>query len=89
MILKVFVYRNKKMGCYTNPIFIQENEENTEVNMTRAIIAAGKEESKKYKSLALYKLGTFDDVKGKFELLDEPELLVDCDDIIAKVEASL
>lgn len=84
MILDVLAFRNKVMGCYTNPIFTQEKLENQEANMFRSLVYGGDSAIAKYKNLALYHLGKFDDEKGKFELC-EPELLFDCDDLIARV----
>lgn len=85
MILDVYAFRNKKMQCYANPYFSQDKKENIEINMSRAIFAGGPEARLKYKSLALYFFGTFDDATGKYQLLDTPELILDCDDIIASI----
>lgn len=84
MILDVLAFRNKKMKCYTTPIFTQDKLENLEVNHFRSLIAGGPAAIEKYKSLALYHLGTFDDESGEFKL-KEPELLFDCDDLIAQL----
>ena len=86
MILDVVAFRNKKMGVYTNPTFTQEKLENLETNYSRFFIAS-EEGRKKHTSLALYHFGTFDDVAGKYDLLAEPVLLFDCDDIIAGIES--
>lgn len=83
MILDVLCYRNKKMKCFANPIYTQEKLENMELNVTRAIIAGGPAAKEKMKGLALYHLGTFDDEKGVFDLMKEPELMFDVDDIIS------
>lgn len=85
MILEVFAFRNKRMKCYANPYFSQEKLDNIETNLGRSIVMGGPEMQKKYKSLALYHFGTFDDCSGKYDLLAEPELIVDCDDIIAQI----
>lgn len=82
MILDVLAYKNKAAGMFANPFYSQEKLENAEVNMSRALIINGPELQAKYKHLALYKLGTFDDVKGTFDVLKEPEFIFDCDDII-------
>ena len=83
MILDVFAFRNKKLKCFANPYFAQDKLENVETNLSRSIAAGGPEVKLKYKSLALYHFGTFDDTSGVYNLLKEPELLADCDDIIA------
>lgn len=85
MILDVLAYRNKKMKCYTNPFYSQEKIENYEVNIGRSLIAGGPAAVEKMKNLALYLFGQFDDVAGKYILLDEPELICDIDDIIASL----
>lgn len=85
MILDIVCFRNKKMKCYTTPQFTQDKLDNLEVNYTRSFIAAGAAQIEKYKSLALYHFGTFDDETGTYNLLEEPELLFDCDDIIASL----
>lgn len=85
MILDIFAFRNKKMKAFTNPWFSQDKLENMEVNLSRSIILGGPDMVAKYKNLVLYHFGTFDDEKGKYILLDEPELVCDCDDIIAQL----
>lgn len=85
MILEVMAFRNKKMKCYANPFFSQDKLDNAEVSISRAIISGGESAKAKYNHLALYHFGTFDDVTGKYDLLKEPELLCDCDDIIAAI----
>lgn len=85
MILDVLVYRNKKMKCFTNPIYTQDKLENLELNIIRSLIAGGPSAKEKLKNLAMYHLGTFDDETGKYDLLAEPELLFDVDDIIASL----
>lgn len=85
MILDVLAFRNKKLKCYTQPFFSQEKEENIEQNMARALFTGGESMILKYKNLVLYKFGTFDDNAGKYDLLDEPVMLFDCDDIIASI----
>lgn len=85
MILDVYAFRNKALKCYANPYFSQEKKENVDQNLARSIFAAGPAGKEKYKNLALYYFGTFDDTLGKYDLLREPELVVDCDDIIATI----
>lgn len=84
MILDVLAFRNKKMKCYTQPFYTQDKLENQEINMSRVLVTS-EEARLKYKSLALYHFGTFDDEKGIYNLLKEPELLFDCDDLIAGI----
>lgn len=84
MILDVLAFRNKKMKCYTNPFYTQDKLENQEIGMSRVLLT-NPEARLKYKNLALYHFGTFDDIEGKYNLLKEPELLFDCDDLIAGI----
>lgn len=84
MILDVIAVRNKKMKCYANPTFSQEQLKNLEVNMTRSLITSA-EMRERYKNTAVYYFGTFDDESGKYDLKEEPEFLFDCDDIIASL----
>lgn len=84
MILDIIVIRNKMMKCYANPTYIQEKLDNLQENMTRSLISS-EQVRLKYKGCALYHFGTFDDVTGKYNLKAEPELLFDCDDIIAAI----
>lgn len=85
MILEVFAFRNKRMKSYTNPWFSQDKIENMEVNMSRSLILGGPDMVKKYKNLVLYHFGTFDDETGKYDLLEQPEMIFDCDDLIAQI----
>lgn len=85
MILDIYSFRNKKLKCYANPFFSQEKKENMEVNMGRSLLAGGPEMRLKYKNLSLYYFGKFDDDSGKYDLLDTPELIFDCDDLIAQI----
>lgn len=85
MILDIFAYRNKKLKCYTNPFYSQDKIENMETSMGRALMLGGKEMQNKYKNLALYHFGKFDDAAGTYDLLKEPELIYDCDDILAQI----
>lgn len=85
MILDVIAFKNKKLKCWANPTFTQDKLENLETNYHRAIAAGGQVAKEKMKGLTLYHFGKFDDIKGKYELLDEPEFLFDCDDLIASL----
>lgn len=85
MILDIICYRNKKMKCWTNPIFTQEKLENIEKNTYRSLMIGGDQAVAKMKNLAMYHFGTFDDELGKYDLLKDPELLFDCDDLISQL----
>lgn len=85
MILDIICYRNKKMKCFANPQFTQEKLENLEKNTFRSLIYGGDQAKTKLKNLAMYHFGTFDDELGKYDLLETPVLLFDCDDLIAQI----
>lgn len=85
MILDIIAFRNKAIKSYLNPQYIEGKLENLEVALTRGITLGGAAKVKEYKDLALYHFGTFDDQTGKYDLLKEPELICDCDDIIASI----
>lgn len=85
MILDIYAFRNKKLKCYANPYFSQDKKENVETNMSRSLLSGGPEMRLKYKNLSLYYFGKFDDDSGKYDLLETPELILDCDDLIAQM----
>ena len=85
MILDVLAFKNKKLKCFTNPFYSQEKLEYIETNMARSIMLGGESMVTKYKNLVLYHFGTFDDQTGKYDLKAEPDMLFDCDDIIASI----
>lgn len=85
MILDIYAFRNKKLKAYANPFFSQDKKENLESNMFRSLVVGGPDMVAKYKSLVLYHFGTFDDETGKYDLLEQPEMMYDCDDLIAAI----
>lgn len=84
MILDILCIRNKAIKSYAQPYFSQEKLENQEANMYRTLVLSP-EARVKYKNCALYHFGTFNDETGKYDLLPEPELLFDCDDLVASI----
>lgn len=84
MILDILCIRNKGIGCYSNPWFTQAKLETEQEGLARTL-AFNSDARVKYKKCALYHFGTFDDVTGKYDLLAEPKLLLDCDDVIAQI----
>ena len=84
MILEILCYRNKGIGAYTQPWHSQSSLDNEVEGLTRSLFMSS-EARTKLKKMVLYHLGTFDDKTGKYDLLSEPELLLDCDDVIAQV----
>lgn len=84
MKLEILCIKNKGMGCWSQPWFVQSKLENEAEGLARTI-SFNSEARVKYKKCALYHLGTFDDVTGKYDLLKDYVLLLDCDDVIAQL----
>lgn len=81
MILHILSFRNKGLKAWSNPHYTDIDPEKCAIQLSRAISSCSPEQRASYKRLALYCLGTFEDETGKFEVLDEPEFLLDCDEI--------
>lgn len=84
MKLDILCIKNKGMGCWSQPWFVQSKLENEAEGLARSLTFS-KDAREKYKKCALYHLGTFDDVACKYDLLKEPALLLDCDDIVSQI----
>jgi len=85
MILNIFAFKDNALGCFTQPFYNDVPAENVGVGVTRAIISAIPEKRAGYKHKVLYKIGQFDDCKGKFTECDH-ELVIDCDEVIARLD---
>lgn len=81
MIHYVFTFRNKVAQYYDQPFFSKEDKEHVKENYARACLLSKPEEHAKLKEMALYYFGTFDDIKGTFDLVPEEKLL-DLEDYI-------
>lgn len=81
MIFQVYAYRDLITKAFTRPILETSTPDNYVESMTRAFMVEDEEHHVKSKDLTLYRLGTYDDVKAKFDLLEEPECLLVVDDI--------
>lgn len=82
MTYTIFSYKDNKIGCYSNPFYDDRPVEHVATGVTRAILGSDNKDKMKHK--VLYKIGTFDDVKG--ELVPcSPELVLDCDEVLASV----
>ena len=86
MLLNVFVYRDKALGCYDAPIFLKDDKEQYAQGIVRACIKASPEDVMNLKDKALYYLGQFDDDKGLFLLLEHEEKLLDLEDYFPRKE---
>lgn len=74
MILKVYSIHDRKAGIYNRP-FMESNEVIAKRNVERAFLD---EDSTFYSypnDFELVLLGTYDDLTGKFDLLDIPKLI--------------
>lgn len=80
MKLNVLFFYNKKIECYTQPIFDDHEPEVAAEQLARSL-KLEKDVSKvtPYKNLSLFRFGVFDDQTGKLELLAKPVLLLDCE----------
>lgn len=77
MILNVICFKNMKVDAFTNPQFLDIEPKKAAVQLIRSM-KVNPEKAHPYQNLVMYFIGTFDDESGKFDLLDEPEMLVDC-----------
>ena len=88
--MKLYVYcaRDKKLGAYQVPEYKTEDPEHVSEGTARSlkVVAFETIEKARLKDQALYFFGTFDDVKGKFDLLEEPEKLIDYEDYLPRSE---
>ena len=82
--MKLYIYclRDKKLGSYEPPIFKNVDTEHFTEASARGLRLLSDEEKPRAKDMALYYLGEFDDTKGKFELLEHEEKLLDYEDYI-------
>lgn len=83
--MKKYLYsqHDDKADFYNHPMVSEIEPEAFAVNITRSIKLC--KDAKQLSAIAdckLLFLGTFDDESGKFEILDEPKLLVECDKLI-------
>lgn len=84
MILNIMMHKNKKIDCFTQPIFTDLDPEKFAIQEARSLkIAKNLEDIVPYKNLTLFFLGTFDDESGAIVLEDDgPRLLMDCSKIV-------
>ena len=88
--MKIYIYcaRDKKLGAFQNPEYKTEDKEHIAEGTARSlkVVQVGAIEKARLRDQALYFMGSFDDVKGKFDLLDEPEKLLDYEDYLPRKE---
>ena len=84
--MKTYIYcvRDKKLGAYDAPHFKNEDQEHVVEMTARSLKLIPADKISRAADQALYFLGMFDDVQGKFELLDQPEKLLDYEDYVPR-----
>lgn len=82
----VYILRDKKLGAYENPILRVDDVEHVVESYVRGLKLISPEEAVRARDMSLYYLGTFDDVIGKFELIEHEEKLLDFEDYIPRKE---
>lgn len=82
----VIVLRDKKLGAFGDPVFKVEDVEHIVELVSRSLKDIESGQRAKAADQALYYLGTYDDISGKFDLLDQPEKLLDYEDFIPRLE---
>lgn len=77
------MFRNRKIGAFTTPQFIDQEPEVAAVQLSRALQMDEKgEHDKVYHDLVMFHLGEFDDSTGELITLEEPRALLDCAKVI-------
>lgn len=86
MILNIYVYRDKKLGCYDKPLFEKDDKEQFSEQIVRSVKKSTEQDKPFIIDKALYYLGQYDDIKGVFLLLDHEEKLLDLEDYLPVME---
>lgn len=87
MTLHMFTYFNKYLKCSSQITFDDHEPLVFKENMLRACKMAELPKLKEAKrNTRLLYLGIYDDEKMSFEVCEEPEILIDFDDVIAEKE---
>lgn len=78
MIQQVFALRDRKADVFGRPVFVASMGSLVR-ELTDAVCGGGDDTLARHPGdFALYRLGTFDDVKGVFELLPLPDFVLEC-----------
>lgn len=80
----VFCRRDKKLGAFQPPLFEREDIEHVKVQTVRSLKFVKPEEVARVADFALYFMGKFDDISGKFDLLPESEKILDFEDYLPR-----
>lgn len=85
MKLNILMFYNKKIECFTQPVFDDHEVDVSAQQLSRSLtIEKDVEKVNPYKNLKLYHLGKFDDQTGKIDLLEKPQMILDCSEIVEK-----
>lgn len=84
--MKKFVYcvRDKKLGAFGTPVCSNEDSEHVVAMTCRSLVRTPADQISETADQALYFLGEFDDISGKFNLVAEPEKLMDYEDYVPR-----
>lgn len=81
MIYVCFAYKDRRTKAFTGPILDHCSKENYIEKMKRAFIVDKPEVHAQNKDLSMYYLGVYDDTKATFDLLPEPEFVLEVDEL--------
>lgn len=72
MKLFIMIHKNKKIDCFTQPVFTDVEPEKVAIQESRSLqICNEGEKILPYKNLKLFFMGTFDDETGEITTVDE------------------
>lgn len=81
MILQIYVFKDKQLGCFLNPYYTDTTADNSTEHLRRYLATGEIEKVSQYKHRVLYHLGTFDDASGEINV-SGVNFLLDCDDVL-------
>lgn len=70
MILNIIIHKNKKINCFTQPVFIDVEPEKIAIQEARTLKTCDLKSALPYKDLDLYFLGVFNDETGEIITVD-------------------
>lgn len=82
----IYCFRDKKLGIYLIPEYSTDEKEVRVEKVIRSTKSVDKpEEIIKVRDMSFYLMGYYEDVDGKFEILELPEKLLDLEDFVKKI----
>lgn len=85
----IIATRDKKLGAYDMPLrFETQDVEHITESFIRSAKLSPENMISQVADRSVYYLGIFDDITGKFKLLDEAEKLLDLEDYVPRKETS-